>query len=468
MKLLMVGTGYVGLVTAACFSEMGHHVICLDIDAQKIANLKKGLMPIFEPGLKELVERNVAAGRLSFTTEYRDGVEQTDVCFLALPTPSYEDGSCNLSYMDSAVSQIAHCMNNYKIIVNKSTVPVGTSHQIKQRISSILKDRNAEIDFDIVSNPEFLKEGCAINDCMKPDRIILGVENAQSAKVMREIYSSFTKNHDRIFFMDLVSAEMTKYAANAMLALRISFMNELAHLCEKTGADIKQVRVGIGSDQRIGYQFLYAGVGYGGSCFPKDVRALCSIAKQHEIPLSILEAVDQVNEQQKKILVRKIHSYFSAQGGISEKTIAVWGLAFKPDTDDIREAPSLTLIQELLNQGAFVRAYDPVAIANARKILGHHPRLQFCKDEYEAAHQVDAIALITEWKQFRFVDFQKIFPHIKQRVLFDGRNQYSPAEMRALGFEYFGIGVSSSKKELSSMICSLQEKQKNGHLSFSA
>jgi UDPglucose 6-dehydrogenase len=468
MKILMVGTGYVGLVTAACFSEMGHHVICLDIDEQKIAHLKKGIIPIFESGLKELVERNVEARRLSFTTEYRDGIEQSDVCFLALPTPSHENGSCNLSHIYSAVSQIARYMNSYKIIVNKSTVPLGTSHQIKQRIASLLNDRNAEVAFDIVSNPEFLKEGCAINDCMKPDRIILGVENAQSAKVMREIYSSFTINHDRIFFMDLISAEMTKYAANAMLALRISFMNELAHLCEKTGADIKQVRVGIGSDQRIGYQFLYAGVGYGGSCFPKDVRALCSIAKQHDVSMSILEAVDHVNERQKKMLAKKIHSYFFAQGGVKEKTIAIWGLAFKPDTDDIREAPSLTLIQELLDQGAFIRAYDPIAIANTRKILGHHPHLQFCKDEYDAAHHADAIVLITEWKQFRFVDFPAIIPHLKQKVLFDGRNQYQLSEMKAFGFDYFGVGVPPSKKELSSMIYSLQEKQKNGHRSFSA
>lgn len=463
----MVGTGYVGLVTAACFSEMGHHIICLDIDEQKIANLKKGLLPIFEPGLKELVERNIGAGRLFFTTEYREGVEQSDVCFLALPTPSHEDGSCNLSYVYAAASQIARCMNNYKIIVNKSTVPVGTSYQIKQLISSILNERNEDLDFDIVSNPEFLKEGCAINDCMKPDRILLGVENTQSAKIMREIYSAFTINHDRIFLMDLLSAEMTKYAANAMLATRISFMNELAQLCEKTGADIKQVRIGIGSDQRIGYQFLYAGAGYGGSCFPKDVRALCSMAKQHDLSMSILEAVDKVNEQQKKVLPKKIHSYFFSRGGVKEKTIAVWGLAFKPDTDDMREAPSLTLIQELLNHGAFIRAYDPIAIPNAHSALGHHPRLQFCRDEYDAAYQVDAIVLITEWKQFRFVDFPKILPHLKQKVLFDGRNQYQLPEMQALGFEYFGIGIPSPSKELNSIIHSLQ-KQKNGHAFISA
>ncbi len=444
MKILMVGTGYVGLVTAACFSEMGHHVICLDIDEQKIANLKKGILPIFEPGLKELVERNTDAGRLCFTTDYGEGVEQSDVCFLALPTPSHPDGSCDLSYVFSAISQIARCMKSYKIIVNKSTVPVGTCDQIKQQISSILEERDQEIDFDFVSNPEFLKEGCAINDCMKPDRIILGLENADSAKVMREIYSSFTINHDRIFLMDPRSAEMTKYAANAMLATRISFMNELSHLCEKTGADIKHVRIGIGSDQRIGYQFLYAGAGYGGSCFPKDVRALCSMAKEHDLSLSILEAVNSVNERQKKMLAKKIGTYFSSQGGVEGKTIAIWGLSFKPDTDDIREAPSMMLIQELLDQGAFIRAYDPVAASNARKLLGKHPRLRFCKDEYDAAQDADAIALITEWKQFRFVDFPKIIPHLKQKVLFDGRNQYRGHEMKALGFEYFGVGVAST------------------------
>jgi UDPglucose 6-dehydrogenase len=463
MQILMVGTGYVGLVTAACFAEMGHHVICLDIDQNKIDNLQKGILPIFEPGLNELVERNVRGERLFFTTDYRNGVEQSDVCFLALPTPSHEDGSCNLSYIYKAAAEIAKYIDRYKIIVNKSTVPVGTSHQIKRQISSELKRRGVDIPFDIVSNPEFLKEGCAISDCMKPDRIVLGVENTAAAKIMREIYSSFT-----IILMDLISAEMTKYAANAMLALRISFMNELASLCEKTGADIKHIRIGIGSDQRIGYQFLYAGAGYGGSCFPKDVRALCAMAKQHDLSLSILEAVDDVNERQKKILTQKIDAYFSTQGGVKEKTIAIWGLAFKPDTDDIREAPSITLIQDLLSQGAFIRAYDPAAIPNARNVLGDHPRLQFCKDEYDAAHGADGIALITEWKQFRFVDFLKILSHLKQKVLFDGRNQYHHSEMQALGFEYFGIGIPSPNKDLNSILISLQEKQKNGSPSISA
>jgi UDPglucose 6-dehydrogenase len=444
MHILMVGTGYVGLVTAACLSEMGHHVICLDIDEQKIWNLKKGILPIYEPGLKELVERNTAAGRLSFTTDYSKGVQHSSVCFIAVPTPSSENGSCDLSSVYAAAAEIARHINSYKIIVNKSTVPTGTADQVKELISAVLREKGAEFPFDVVSNPEFLKEGCAINDCMKPDRIILGVENSDAAKTMREIYSAFTINHDRIFVMDIVSAEMTKYAANAMLALRISFMNELAHLCEKTGANIKQVRVGIGSDQRIGYQFLYAGAGYGGSCFPKDLRALSSIAREHSIEMPILNSVEMVNQRQKKVLAEKILAYFSLQQGIKDKTIAIWGLSFKPDTDDIREAPSLTLIQELLEHGATIRVYDPAAMLNARKIFGS--RIQFCKDEYDAAMQADAIALVTEWKQFRFVDFQQIIPHLKQKVLFDGRNQYQLSEMQSLGMEYFGIGVPSSLK----------------------
>lgn len=442
MKLLMVGTGYVGLVTAACFSEMGHQVICLDIDRAKIENLQKGIIPIFEPGLQELVDRNSKAGRLHFTTDYSEAVAFADVCFLALPTPSNEDGSCNLSYFFAALSEIAEHMDRYKIIVNKSTVPVGTSERVKKHLSTVLKNRGADIPFDIVSNPEFLKEGCAIADCMKPDRIVLGLESEHAAKIMREIYSTFTLSHDRILQMDIASAEMTKYAANAMLALRISFMNEIARLCEKTGSNIKQVRLGIGSDQRIGYQFLYAGAGFGGSCFPKDVRALCSIASDHGINLSILEAVHAVNEQQKKVIGEKIHRYFKDVKG---KTIAIWGLAFKPETDDVREAPSLSLIEELLEKGAHVRAFDPVAASNAAKILGNHPRLQFCKDEYDAAYGADAIALITEWKQFRFVDFSKIVPHLKQKVLFDGRNQYQLADMVRLGFDYHGIGIPSQR-----------------------
>lgn len=457
MHILMVGTGYVGLVTAACLSEMGHHVICLDIDTQKIDNLNQGILPIYEPGLKELVLRNAEAGRITFTTDYAESVRRSTVCFIAVPTPSCADGSCDLSYVYAAASEIARHIDDYKIIVNKSTVPVGTASQVKELINAVLRERQSECTFDVVSNPEFLKEGSAINDCMKPDRIILGVENSNAAKIMKEIYSAFTINHDRIFVMDTLSAEMTKYAANAMLALRISFMNELALLCEKTGANIKDVRIGIGSDQRIGYQFLYAGAGYGGSCFPKDIRALSSLAQQRDVEMAILDAVEMVNERQKKHLAEKIIAYFSSQGGIKNKTIAVWGLSFKPDTDDIREAPSLTLIHELLARGANIRAYDPVAMPNARKVLGES--VHFCKDEYEAAYNADAIALVTEWKQFRFVDLSRIVPHLKYKVLFDGRNQYKLDEMQSYGLEYFGIGVPSSRQDLGAVFSALEKTQ---------
>jgi len=445
MKILMVGTGYVGLVTATCFAEMGHQVIALDIDEKKIEDLNRGIMPIFEPGLQELVMRNMAAGRLSFTTDYAEGVRQSAVCFIAVPTPSREDGSCDLSFVYHAAAEIALHMNEYKVIVNKSTVPMGTAHQVESLIDLKLQEKGSQLSFDVVSNPEFLKEGSAIADCMKPDRVILGVESARAAKIMREIYSAFTINHDRIFLMDTLSAEMTKYAANAMLALRISFMNELAHLCEKTGADIKQVRIGIGSDQRIGYQFLYAGAGYGGSCFPKDLRALASTARDYELEMPLLKATEEVNTRQKKVISQKILSYFATQGGIKGKTIAIWGLAFKPDTDDIREAPALSTIQDLLEEGAFIQVYDPAAMPNAQKFFSLEPKVQFCSDEYAAARGADAIALLTEWKQFRFVDFSKIIPTLKQKVLFDGRNQYHLSEMQPLGFEYFGIGVPSSR-----------------------
>ncbi|MBS0620463.1 MAG: UDP-glucose/GDP-mannose dehydrogenase family protein [Verrucomicrobia bacterium] len=447
MNILMVGTGYVGLVTAACFAEMGHSVICLDIDARKIALLNAGEVPFYEPGLKELVERGVQAGRLTFTTDYALSVAHSAVCFLAVPTPSNPDGSCDLSCVFAAASEIARHMDSYKILVNKSTVPVGTAHLVEAHVAAILKQN---IPFDIVSNPEFLKEGAALNDCMKPDRIVIGTKSEHAAKVMREIYSGFTVSRDRILCMDILSAEMTKYAANAMLALRISFMNELSALCEKTGANIHEVRQGIGSDARIGYQFLYAGIGYGGSCFPKDVRALCQTAKNHDLSLSILEAVEAVNEKQKRLLAKKILAYFSSHGGVRDRTIAIWGLSFKPDTDDMREAPSLLLIEELLAHGAILRLFDPVASDNAKKILPPHPRITYCTDEYEAANGADAIALVTEWKQFRFVDFSKILT----RLFFDGRNQYSPQEMQKRGILYFGVGTTQPQDDDDSFLCS--------------
>lgn len=442
MKILMVGTGYVGLVTAACFAEMGHDVLCLDNNKEKIANIKNNILPFYERGLKELVEKNVAAGRLHFTTDYQEGVQHASVCFIAVPTPSASDGSCDCSYVLSAAAEIAEHMQDYTIIVNKSTVPMGTTKRVHAHIAEVLERRGVDLDFDVVSNPEFLKEGCAVDDCMKPDRIILGTTSQNAIRILRDLYSAFTIQYDRIFVMDAASAELAKYAANAMLALRISFMNELSHLCEKTGANIKDVRIGIGSDQRIGYKFLYAGAGYGGSCFPKDIRALSHIAQHHDVPMPLLNSIEYVNERQKKTLIEKILAFFSAQGGIASKTIAIWGLAFKPDTDDIREAPSLSLIEDLLTHKAHVRAFDPIAMPNARKIFGKH--VHFCTDEYEAAMQADAIALVTEWKQFRFVDFSKIVPHLKQKVLFDGRNQYQLAEIEALGMHYFGMGVPSS------------------------
>lgn len=441
MQILVVGTGYVGLVTGACLAEMGHHVVCLDIDKTKIANLKQSILPIFEPGLKEIVDRNVRANRLSFTTDYSEGVKGAAVFFLAVPTPSDEDGSCDLSYVLDAASQIAEEISDYALIVCKSTVPVGSCHAIKDRVGQILTKRGAAISFDVVSNPEFLKEGSAVPDCMKPDRIILGVESSKAEKLMREIYSAFTLSHDRILVMDILSSEMTKYAANAMLATRISFMNELAGLCEKTGADIHQVRVGIGSDSRIGYHFLYAGAGYGGSCFPKDIRALQACAKQNEHHAPLLAAVESINERQKRVLGEKILAYFSENGGAKGKTVAIWGLSFKPDTDDLREAPSLVLIDQLLKAGIRLKLYDPISMTKARTLLTKNSEIEWCEDEYQAAKDADAIALVTEWKQFRFVDFEALAKNLRGKAFFDGRNQYKAQEMQARGFDYFGIGI---------------------------
>ncbi len=440
MRILMIGSGYVGLVTASCFSEMGHSVTCLDIDNEKIEKLKQGIIPFFEPGLKEIIDRNVQAGRLHFTTSYAQGVSNSAVCFIAVPTPSQEDGSCDLSYVHSAAQAIAEHMEGYRLIVNKSTVPVGTADEVSKTIRDALANRGRTIPFDVVSNPEFLKEGSAVQDCMKPDRVILGIQTPQSLDLMREIYSAFTLNHDRILTMDIRSAEMTKYAANAMLATRISFMNELASLCEKVGANISSVRVGIGSDPRIGYEFLYAGIGYGGSCFPKDIQALRVAADQVNIAMPILDAVESINKKQRQFFIEKIRSHYVSQGGVNNKTLTIWGLSFKPDTDDMRDAPSLSIIEALLAEGAFLRLYDPVAIPTARKRLPSTPRISYCSDEYEAAERADGIILVTEWKQFRFVNFEKICSKLNQRVFFDGRNQYKAKEMHAKGFHYYGIG----------------------------
>jgi UDPglucose 6-dehydrogenase len=443
MQLLIIGTGYVGLVTGACFAEMGHTVTCLDIDIEKIARLQQGIIPIYEPGLEEIVKRNVKEHRLFFTTDYAKAASSASVCFIAVPTPSNEDGSCDMSYVESAAKQIALYMKGYTIIVNKSTVPVGTAHHIQ----TIIKQINPELDFDVVSNPEFLKEGAAVQDCLKPDRIIIGSDHPKPAEILKAIYAPYTLNHEKIILMDTLSAEMTKYAANAMLATRISFMNEIAGICKKVGADVNKVRKGIGSDSRIGYSFLYPGVGYGGSCFPKDVRALIQVAKKAGSQPTLLEAADIVNDRQKTVLSEIMTRYFAKKGGLKDKTIAVWGLAFKPDTDDMREAPSITFIKDAIKQGARLRVFDPVAMPNAQKMLEDIPNIEWCKDEFDAANMADAIALLTEWKQFRLVDFNPIRKNMKGFAFFDGRNQYKSLEMLQNGFDYLSIGVPDALRQ---------------------
>lgn len=438
MKILIVGTGYVGLVTGACFAEMGHQVICLDIDREKIHQLNKWQIPIYEPGLEELVKRN--RSRLEFTTDYSYGVLASEICFIAVSTPMGIDGGADLTAVKLAAAQIAEQMTGYRLIVNKSTVPVGTAQFVAEIISKTLKSQGKDFDFDVVSNPEFLKEGDAIQDCMKPDRIVIGTNSSHAVALLQELYAPFNLSHERLLIMDPASAEMTKYAANAMLACRISFMNELAGLCEKMGADITAVRKGIGSDQRIGYAFLYAGAGYGGSCFPKDVKALSSMAKHYHYPMTIIDSVEEVNARQKLVLGHKIRAYFDSHGGVGGKTFAIWGLSFKPGTDDMREAPSLVLIRFLVEQGAFIKLYDPVAMPKAKEIIRRSPQITWCRDEFEAADGVDAIVLLTEWKQFRFLDFERILSFMKGNAFFDGRNQYLPSEMSAKGFDYISIG----------------------------
>ncbi|MCL6555545.1 MAG: UDP-glucose/GDP-mannose dehydrogenase family protein [Burkholderiales bacterium] len=438
MKITIIGTGYVGLVTGTCLAEVGNEVMCLDVDARKIALLNEGGIPIYEPGLEDLVRRNVAAGRLHFTTDVAKSVAFGQVQFIAVGTPPDEDGSADLQYVVAAARNIGRHMDEYKVIVDKSTVPVGTADKVRAAVQEELARRCLDIPFAVVSNPEFLKEGAAVEDFMRPDRIVVGTDDPRALAIMRAIYAPFQRNHERLIAMDIRSAELTKYAANAMLATRISFMNELALLAEKLGADIEHVRQGIGSDPRIGYHFLYAGVGYGGSCFPKDVQALQRTAQEHGVTLRVIEAVQAANERQKRVLLEKIKARFGED--LRGRCFALWGLAFKPDTDDMREAPSRVIMEGLWQAGATVRAHDPVAMHEARRIYGDEPRLTYAATPMDALDGADALVIVTEWKVFRSPDFADMRRRLRQPVIFDGRNLYEPNVVRQAGFEYFPIG----------------------------
>jgi UDPglucose 6-dehydrogenase len=438
MKVSIIGTGYVGLVTGACLADVGNHVLCLDVDERKIAMLLRGELPIYEPGLREVVLANAAAGRLSFTTDPAQAARHGRVQMIAVGTPPGEDGSADLQYVLAAARSIANHMDGPRVIVDKSTVPVGTADKVRAEVARTLAARGASIPFSVVSNPEFLKEGAAVEDFMRPDRIVIGADDPSAVEAMRELYAPFQRSHERLQVMDVRSAELTKYAANAMLATRISFMNELALLAERLGADIEHVRKGIGSDPRIGYHFLYPGAGYGGSCFPKDVTALLRTAQESGIELKVVGAVEEANERQKGVLVAKIVRRFGED--LSGRRIALWGLAFKPNTDDMREAPSRVIIDGLLARGATVTAFDPVAMPEARHIYASEPRVAFAEEAIEAAGGADALAIVTEWKAFRSPDFDELKRRLATPVIFDGRNLYEPAAVRALGFEYFPIG----------------------------
>ncbi|MDQ1085721.1 UDP-glucose/GDP-mannose dehydrogenase family protein [Siphonobacter sp. SORGH_AS_1065] len=433
MKLAVVGTGYVGLVTGTCFAETGNQVVCVDIDARKVEKMKSGIIPIYEPGLEELFLRNTAEGRLSFTTSLAEGIEGAEVIFLALPTPPGEDGSADLKYILGVAKDLGPLLKQYTVIIDKSTVPVGTAEKVRAAIAA-----NASVEFDVISNPEFLREGVAVEDFMKPDRVVIGTTSEKAKASMNRLYAPLVRQGNPIIFMDERSAEMTKYAANAFLAVKITFMNEIANLCEKVGANVDDIRRGIGTDSRIGKRFLFAGIGYGGSCFPKDVQALSKTSSEHDYDFQILDSVMKVNEEQKTRLLPSVLEYFG--GDVKGKTIAVWGLAFKPYTDDIREAPALYNMRELLAAGAHVKAYDPEAMENVANLADLGSKVTFTKDAYSALVDADALMIMTEWPQFRTPDFEKLEARLKNKVIFDGRNVYELEDMKERGYTYFSIG----------------------------
>jgi UDPglucose 6-dehydrogenase len=445
MRLTIFGSGYVGLVTGACMAEMGNHVVCVDVDEDKIARLNDGDIPIYEPGLEAYVERNIESGRLEFTTDVQKGVDHGLFQFIAVGTPPDEDGSADLKHVLTVARSIGEHMNDYRIVVDKSTVPVGTADKVRAEILVALGERGLDFEVDVVSNPEFLKEGAAIDDFMKPDRIIIGTDNPRTTELLRALYEPFNRSHDRVIAMDVRSAELTKYAANAMLATKISFMNEVANIAERMGADIEQVRVGIGSDPRIGYHFIYPGAGYGGSCFPKDVRALARSAQAEGYAAELLESVEAVNHRQKTRLFEKISEHYG--GDLEGKAIALWGLSFKPRTDDMREAPSRVLMEALWNAGATVRAYDPEARDEARRLYPDQEGLVLCDSAYDALEGADALAIVTEWQEFRSPDFEGIKRSLEDPVIFDGRNLYEPAVVRAIGLTYYAIGRGGATEE---------------------
>ncbi len=439
MNIAIVGTGYVGLVTGTCFAQMGNNVICVDIDKDKIEGLKKGIIPIYEPGLDSMIEKNYKSKNINFTTNLEEALEKSTVVFIAVGTPMSEDGSADLQYVLTVAKDIGKYMNDYKVVIDKSTVPVGTADKVRDTIQAELDKREKNINFDVVSNPEFLKEGAAIVDFMKPNRVVIGAESEKAMEIMKELYRPFTLNHERFIGMDTRSAELTKYAANAMLATKISFMNEMSQIAENVGANINMVRRGIGSDNRIGYSFIYPGCGYGGSCFPKDVNALVKIAEDSGYKPKIIPAVEEVNANQKMVLVKKIIARFGED--LKGKTFAIWGLSFKPGTDDMREAPSIVIIKELLKKGAKIKAYDPEAMENSKNFWLKNQSVEYKKSKYDALDNANGLLLITEWKEFRSPDFDEIKKRLKEAVIFDGRNQYDKNKLENMGFEYFQIGV---------------------------